>query len=139
MQNITRFVEAKLKLVVNRQKSKAAHLSDCAFLGFQIRRGRIVWTDKALKRFRERIQEITLGTSPDQPDDSAEDDQTGDDDDRHARCRIRRAAGIRSRVIGKPRTWRRGERQVARARPRPWRRRQRCLRAPEGRGRRASL
>jgi len=59
MQNITQFVEAKLKLVVNRQKSKAAHLSDCAFLGFQIRRGRIVWTEKALKRFRERIQEIT--------------------------------------------------------------------------------
>jgi len=59
MQSITRFVEAKLKLVVNRQKSQAAHLSDCAFLGFQIRRGRIVWTDKALKRFKERIQEIT--------------------------------------------------------------------------------
>lgn len=57
MQNITRFVEAKLKLVVNRQKSKAAHLSDCAFLGFQIRRGRIVWTDKALQRFKERVQE----------------------------------------------------------------------------------
>ena len=59
MQSITQFVEAKLKLVVNRQKSKAAHLSDCAFLGFQIRRGRIVWTDKALKRFKERVQEIT--------------------------------------------------------------------------------
>jgi len=38
MENITRFVQAKLKLVVNRQKSKAAHLSDCAFLGFLIRR-----------------------------------------------------------------------------------------------------
>ena len=45
--------------MVNRQKSKAAHLSDRAFLGFQIRRGRIVWTDKALKRFKERVQEIT--------------------------------------------------------------------------------
>jgi RNA-directed DNA polymerase len=59
MQSITRFVEARLKLVVNRQKSKAAPLSDCTFLGFQIRRGRIVWSDKALKRFKERIQEIT--------------------------------------------------------------------------------
>ena len=59
MQSISRFVEGRLKLVVNRQKSKAAHLSDCAFLGFQIRRGRIVWTDKALKRFKERVQEIT--------------------------------------------------------------------------------
>jgi RNA-directed DNA polymerase len=59
MQSISRFVEGRLQLVVNRQKSKAAPLSDCAFLGFQIRRGRIIWTDKALKRFKERIQEIT--------------------------------------------------------------------------------
>jgi RNA-directed DNA polymerase len=59
MQNISRFVEGRLQLVVNRQKSQAARLSECAFLGFQIIRGRIVWTDKALRRFKERIQEIT--------------------------------------------------------------------------------
>src|SRR5262249_31585684 len=59
MQSVSRFVEVGLKLVVNRQKSQAAPLSQCAFLGFQIRRGRIVWTDKSLKRFKERIQEIT--------------------------------------------------------------------------------
>ena len=59
MQSITRFVETRLKLVVNRQKSQAAPLSGCTFLGFQIRRGRVVWTDKALKRFKERIQQIT--------------------------------------------------------------------------------
>ena len=59
MQSITRFVEVRLKLVVNRQKSRAARLLDCTFLGFQIRRGKVVWSDKALKRFKERIQEIT--------------------------------------------------------------------------------
>jgi len=59
MQSISRFVEGRLKLVVNRQKSKAARLSECTFLGFQILRGRIVWTEKALQRFKERIQEIT--------------------------------------------------------------------------------
>ena len=59
MQSVTRFVEARLKLVVNRQKSQAAALSKCAFLGFQILRGRIVWTEKAQKRFKERVQEIT--------------------------------------------------------------------------------
>src|SRR5215813_992849 len=59
MQSITRFVEVRLQLVVNRQKSRAAALSACTFLGFQIRRGKIVWTDKSLKRFKERIQEIT--------------------------------------------------------------------------------
>ena len=59
MQSVTRFVEVRLRLVVNRQKSRAAALSACAFLGFQIRRGRLVWTDKAQERFKERIQEIT--------------------------------------------------------------------------------
>jgi RNA-directed DNA polymerase len=59
MQSLTRFVEVRLRLVVNRQKSRAAALSSCAFLGFQIIRGRIVWTDKALQRFKERIQAIT--------------------------------------------------------------------------------
>ena len=59
MQSITRFVEVRLKLVVNRQKSRAARLLDCTFLGFQIRRGKVVWSDKSLQRFKERIQEIT--------------------------------------------------------------------------------
>ena len=40
MQSVTRFVETRLKLVVNRQKSQAAPLSRCTFLGFAIRRGR---------------------------------------------------------------------------------------------------
>jgi hypothetical protein len=59
MQSVTRYVEARLKLVVNRQKSKTAPLGQCTFLGFAIRRGRIVWTEKAQQRFKERIQEIT--------------------------------------------------------------------------------
>jgi RNA-directed DNA polymerase len=59
MQSITRYVETRLKLVVNRQKSKAAPLGQCAFLGFEIRRERIVWTQKVQQRFKERIQEIT--------------------------------------------------------------------------------
>jgi RNA-directed DNA polymerase len=45
--------------VVNRQKSWAAASSACAFLGFQIRRGRIAWTEKAQTQFKERIQAIT--------------------------------------------------------------------------------
>jgi RNA-directed DNA polymerase len=59
LQSISRFVEGRLQLVVNRQKSQAASLSACSFLGFRIQRGRIVWTDKALKRFKQRVQEIT--------------------------------------------------------------------------------
>jgi hypothetical protein len=52
-------VEGRLGLVVNRQKSQAAPLVRCTFLGFQIKRGRVVWSEKALRRFKERIQEIT--------------------------------------------------------------------------------
>jgi len=59
MQSVIRFVEGRLGLVVNRQKSQAAPLSRCAFLGFAIKRGQVVWTDKALRRFKERIKEIT--------------------------------------------------------------------------------
>jgi len=60
MGNLTRFVEGRLKLVVNRAKSKAAPLKQCAFLGFQIGAvGRAVWTSKAHARFKRRVREIT--------------------------------------------------------------------------------
>jgi len=59
MQGVTRFVEVRLGLVVNRQKSQAAPLNRCTFLGFALRRGKVVWTDKAYRRFKERVREIT--------------------------------------------------------------------------------
>ena len=60
MGNLTRFVEGRLKLVVNWAKSKAAPLKQCAFLGFQIGAvGRAVWTSKAHARFKRRVREIT--------------------------------------------------------------------------------
>jgi RNA-directed DNA polymerase len=59
MGSIIRFVEGRLDLEVNRQKSQAAPLSRCTFLGFAFRRCQVVWSDKALARFRERIREIT--------------------------------------------------------------------------------
>jgi RNA-directed DNA polymerase len=60
MASLIRFAEGKLKLVINRAKSKTAPLQACAFLGFQIgARGKVVWTAKALARFKERVKEIT--------------------------------------------------------------------------------
>ena len=60
MDSLTRFVEGKLLLVVNRAKSKTAPLRQCAFLGFQIgARGKAVWSAKALARFKQRVKEIT--------------------------------------------------------------------------------
>jgi RNA-directed DNA polymerase len=73
MASLTRFIEGRLKLVVNRVKSRAAPLRACSVaiagalavslrsaLGFQIGpRGRAVWTDKAHARFKQRVREIT--------------------------------------------------------------------------------
>ena len=60
MASLTKFVEGQLKLVVNRAKSKAAPLKLCAFLGFQIgSAGRVVWSAKALARFKRKVREIT--------------------------------------------------------------------------------
>jgi RNA-directed DNA polymerase len=59
-ESLTRFIEGKLKLVVNQAKSKAAPLRQCSFLGFCLgSRGQIKWTDKALARFKLRIKEVT--------------------------------------------------------------------------------
>jgi hypothetical protein len=58
--SVIRFAEEKLKLVINRSKSKAAPLKACPFLGFQIgARGRAVWTAKARLRFKQRVRDIT--------------------------------------------------------------------------------
>lgn len=60
MASLMRFVEGRLKLVVNRAKSQAAPLKQCAFLGFQIGAGgKVVWTAKAYARFKRRVREIT--------------------------------------------------------------------------------
>jgi RNA-directed DNA polymerase len=57
---LIRFCEGRLGLVVNRAKSRAAPLKQCAFLGYQIgNKGKLVWTDKAQHRFKERVREIT--------------------------------------------------------------------------------
>jgi RNA-directed DNA polymerase len=60
MAGLIRYCEGRLKLVVNRAKSRAALLKTCVFLGYQIdRRGKLVWSGKALHRFKERVREIT--------------------------------------------------------------------------------
>ena len=60
MASLMRFVEGRLQLVVNLAKSKTAPLRQCTFLGFQIgARGRVVWSEKALARFKQRVREIT--------------------------------------------------------------------------------
>lgn len=60
MASLVRFCEGRLKLVVNRAKSRCTRLGFCDFLGYAMdRKGRLVWTDKALHRFKERVRAIT--------------------------------------------------------------------------------
>ncbi len=58
--SLIRYTEERLKLVVNRAKSRAAPLKQCAFLGYRIgSKGKLVWTEKVQHRFKERVREIT--------------------------------------------------------------------------------
>lgn len=58
--SLIRFCEEHLKLVINRNKSRAVPLKSCEFLGYRIKQGgKLAWTDKARKRFKFRVKEIT--------------------------------------------------------------------------------
>lgn len=59
MESIQHFLECRLKLIVNKQKSKVVHVEQCSFLGFTFKRGKIRWTEKAFKKFKRRIKELT--------------------------------------------------------------------------------
>ncbi|MDQ8201295.1 group II intron maturase-specific domain-containing protein [Pelagicoccus enzymogenes] len=63
---IRRYVECKLKLLVNEDKTRVAPLGKCEFLGFNVVGKRIRASEKSLKRFKLRIKELTsrsLGVS----------------------------------------------------------------------------
>ena len=59
LRTITRFIEGRLALIINEAKSKAARLRECTFLGFTMHRGKLRWTDTAVRTFKQRVREIT--------------------------------------------------------------------------------
>ncbi len=59
MRSIRHFLESKLKLLVNEQKSKVVHVEKCSFLGFTFKNGKIRWTDKSFLKFKRRVRELT--------------------------------------------------------------------------------
>lgn len=59
MVEVKDYVEGKLKLLVNQDKSKVAPLAECDFLGFNVRGKKLRRTNKSAQRFKRRIQEIT--------------------------------------------------------------------------------
>ena len=59
MASITRFLEQKLKLKVNQEKSKVASTNEITFLGFAFKGANIRWSDKAFAEFKRRVKELT--------------------------------------------------------------------------------
>lgn len=59
MNSISRFLERKLKLKVNTEKSKVVKATKCEFLGFTFTGKKIRWTVKTLRRFKHKILELT--------------------------------------------------------------------------------
>jgi len=66
MESISQFIEGKLKLVVNREKSQVARSERVKFLGFTIVDGTIAVARKALKTALEKVKALTpRGTNKD--------------------------------------------------------------------------
>jgi RNA-directed DNA polymerase len=60
LRSITRFIEKKLKLEVNREKSGVRHCSQVKFLGYTIMPdGKIRIADKSISRFKKKIKQVT--------------------------------------------------------------------------------
>jgi len=60
LDSVTKFIEHKLKLKVNREKSGVRHCSDVKFLGYTLlTAGKIRISDKSIDRFQHKVKEIT--------------------------------------------------------------------------------
>jgi RNA-directed DNA polymerase len=58
-ESITRFLERKLKLKVNQDKSRVSSTDDTNFLGFTFKGTKIRWSDKAFREFKRRVKYLT--------------------------------------------------------------------------------
>ncbi len=56
MASVRRFLERKLRLIVNEKKSKTGPVDECSFLGFIFVRGKIRWSDKVFWEFKRRVR-----------------------------------------------------------------------------------
>lgn len=59
LRSISRYLQNRLKLVVNTTKSRVVKTSESKFLGFTFRRGRIQWHPKTLQKFKQEIRRLT--------------------------------------------------------------------------------
>ncbi len=58
LRSISRFLQNRLKLVVNPTKSHVVKTSESKFLGFTFRGGRIHWHPKTLIKFKQQIRRL---------------------------------------------------------------------------------
>lgn len=59
MASVSRFLTGTLKLVVNPHKSRVVETSECEFLGFTFRGGKLRWSERAYQDFRHRLRKLT--------------------------------------------------------------------------------
>ena len=59
MQSVQRFLERRLKLKVNPEKSQVARTDETSFLGFTFRGSSIRWSEKAFHEFKRRVKLLT--------------------------------------------------------------------------------
>lgn len=62
LRSITRFLESRLKLKVNTEKSDVVKIHDCQFLGFAFKGRNLLIAPKSLLRFKVRIRQLTSRT-----------------------------------------------------------------------------
>ena len=59
LRSISRYLENRLKLVVNTTKSHVVKTNECKFLGFTFQGGRIRWHPKTLQKFKQQVRRLT--------------------------------------------------------------------------------
>ena len=59
MRSITRFLQDRLKLVINHEKSRIMKADDCEYLGFIFKNKRITWSDRSLADFKFNVRRLT--------------------------------------------------------------------------------
>ena len=57
--SITAYLDRRLKLPVNEQKSRVAPIDECEFLGFTFRKGKLRWSVSAFEDFKHRVRQLT--------------------------------------------------------------------------------
>lgn len=65
LEGVTGFLENKLKLPVNREKSKAVKVIELTFLGFSFSfYGKVKISDKSIKKFKDKVRILTRRNNP---------------------------------------------------------------------------